>query len=118
MTGHRGQYTGIDGFQDACQREHKKTMSSIDGRVDLLEMAEAKINAGHDKSKEELKTFYESYTDPQLEDKLTRHIKLQAEGQVQRTGKVDVAATIAELEQELRRRKTSQNWLAQVSSFY
>ncbi len=93
-------------------------MSGTDGRNDLLEKVEAQIKAGHDLSNEELQTTYRDLSTDEVQDKLVRFKKLVADGQVQRTERVDPHAKIAELEQELKRRakETSKSWLAQVSS--
>ena len=94
-------------------------MSGNDGGVDLLEIIAAKVEAGHDKSAEELKTTYKNHTDVQLQDQLRRNEKLVAEGQLPRSEILVVK--IAEIKQEIERRKLeepSKRWLAQVWFLY
>ena len=105
---------GVDAFQEACQREHQGRRSGNDSKSNLLEELEAKMKAGHSLSTEELEKNFEPYSIPKLEDKLNLLKKVIADGQVLRTGKVDLHVSVAEIEEELERRKTSKKWLAQV----
>ena len=109
---------GTDAFQDMCQREHQLTLPEPDGRVGILAKLEAEVEAGHSLSDEQLAERYGKYSPEKLQEKLDRAKKLVADGQVQRTGNVDLPEMVAELEHELKRREreTSKTWLAKVRS--
>ena len=119
MAQRRASYSGIDAFQEACQREHQGSMTGTDAGHPLLEKIEAKLRAGHSLSEELLAIKFQARTTASLEEDLARIKRLVADGQVQKTEPVDLVARKAELEQELeRRRKCSKKWLAQVWSFF
>ncbi len=108
-------YSGEDAFEEACQREHQGLMPGPSSGT-LLDEVEAKVVAGHSLSADGLEAKHKRTTTPDVERQLGSVRKLIADGMVQQTGKVNLHEKAAELQEVLKRRRTSKNWLAQVRS--
>ena len=89
-------------------------MSGTDGKAILLEQLEAKVQAEQSPSAEEMENTVHHSSIPELERQLKTAKKLLDDPQVQCTGNVNLPQKVAELEEELKHRKTSQIWLARV----
>ena len=92
-------------------------MPVTDTRSSLLDDIDAKINAGHSLSRQEVETELQNLTTPQLERKLTLVQSVLSSNHVKQTEKLDdLKASAAMCEQELdrRRKNTSKMWLVQV----
>ena len=102
----------MEAFDSMRQKAHEEQTPS----QGMLEEIEAKLNAGHDLSQEALEERFKGRDTTTLERLLQLNTKMMCNSNVLPSEREKMKIKSAELEAELKRRKTSKKWLAQVGA--